>query len=32
MIKHGRLVLGVIFTASEDAVNMVEMVTKNELS
>lgn len=31
MIKDGRLALGVIFTASEDAVNMVEMVTKNKL-
>lgn len=32
MIKDCRLVLGVIFTGSEDAVNMVEMVTKKKLS
>lgn len=32
MIKDGRLVLGVIFTGSEDSVTMVEMVTKKKLS
>lgn len=28
MIKDGRLILRVIFTANEDAVNIVEMATR----